>query len=272
MANESNSVEQAEVFDELPLWSSPFGIKLLDKINYRRDISILDIGFSTGFPIIELSARFGRTCTIYGIDPWTAGIKRTLKKIQFYGIKNIQIIKGSAEKIPLNENSINLITSNNGLNNVNQLNKALQECSRVIKRGGQFVQAFNLDSTMKEFYEELEKLLRELNMSVELKKMKEHIYKKRIPLDEILNKLEENGFSIKEIEHSMFEYKFIDGTSMLNHHFIKLAFLNEWENIINVEKQRQIFKELENRINKISGSKGFFKLTIPFVIIDSEKK
>lgn len=266
-----NSDELIEVLDELPFWSAPFGIKLLDKIKFRKNITILDIGFGTGFPLLELAMRFGQTCKIIGIDPWKAAIKRVNKKIKFYEIKNIKIIEGKAENIPLGNNSVDLIVSNNGLNNVKNLDRALSECSRIIKTKGKFVQAFNLNITMFEFYEIFEKLLNELKMKNEIQKMKAHIYKKRKPLDELINKIEKNGFAINEIEHDIFEYKFNDGTSMMNHYFIKLAFLNEWKNILPKEKQSQILKELEKRMNKKAESDGLFKLSIPFVVIDAEK-
>lgn len=109
------------VFDELPLWSAPFGLKLLDNICYKPDISVLDIGFGTGFPLTEIAMRLGDSCIIYGIDPWENAIQKAKEKIDYYGINNIRIIEGVAESIPLKNNSIDLITSNNGLNNVSDI-------------------------------------------------------------------------------------------------------------------------------------------------------
>lgn len=40
----------ASTWDELPLWSAPFGIKILDLIDYKKNINVLDIGCGTGFP------------------------------------------------------------------------------------------------------------------------------------------------------------------------------------------------------------------------------
>ena len=31
------------MYDEFPFWSAPFGIKLLDMINYRRGITALEV-------------------------------------------------------------------------------------------------------------------------------------------------------------------------------------------------------------------------------------
>ena len=216
--------------------------------------------------------RLGTTCKVVGIDPWKAAINRTNRKIKFYGIKNIEIIEGSAEDIPLENNSVDLIVSNNGLNNVNDLEKALSQCFRILRGKGQFIQTINLNSTMNEFYDIFEALLSELNMQSELEKMKLHIYKKRKPLNEFLNKIEMEGFSIKEVEKDKFEYKFTDGSTMFNHYFINLAFLSEWKKIIPAERQSQIFKEVELRMNNKSEKDGLFKLSVPFVVIDAEKK
>ena len=72
------------MYDEFPFWSAPFGIKLLDMINYRRGITALDIGFGTGFPLVELAMRLGPTCTVRGIDPSTDVIPLVEKKIAVF--------------------------------------------------------------------------------------------------------------------------------------------------------------------------------------------
>jgi arsenite methyltransferase len=40
-----NSTRLVEVFDELPFWAAPFGLRLLDNIKYRKGIKAVDIGF-----------------------------------------------------------------------------------------------------------------------------------------------------------------------------------------------------------------------------------
>ena len=178
-----------DVLDELPLWSAPFGLKLLDAVVYDPNIFALDIGFGTGFPLTELAMRLGETSTVYGIDPWKEAIVRANKKINLYGITNIKIFEGVAESIPLANESIDLIVSNNGINNVSDIDKVFSECSRVIKPGGQFVQTMNLDKSMFEFYGQLETILSELRLHKEIELMREHIYHKRRPLEEIVSLL-----------------------------------------------------------------------------------
>jgi len=267
-----DSDKLVEVLDELPLWSAPFGLKLLDKIKYNNLTKVLDIGFGAGFPLTEIAMRLGKNAKIYGIDPWSAAVKRAKKKIERYGIENIEIIDGVAENIPLETGSIDLIVSNNGINNVHDLNQVLNECSRIAKSGAQFVQTVNLDGTMLEFYTVLENVCSDFGLSESIEKMRQHIFTKRKPLDYFIGLLENNGFKTKDIEHAQFDYKFADGTAMLNHFFIRVAFLGAWKEIVHPDKQEIVFCEIEKRINEQSKSRGYFQLSVPFVVINSEKE
>ena len=267
-----NSERLVEVYDELPIWAAPFGLKLLDGIKYKKGIHAIDIGFGTGYPLTELAMRLDKDSKVYGIDPWDAGVDRAEKKIEFYSINNIEIIRGFAEEIPLSENSIDLIVSNNGLNNVSDLNKSLSECSRIIKTGGQFIQSMNLNNSMIEFYSTMEKVLADLKLNNCLDSMRNQIYKKRKPLDEYLEQIKSHRFTINSVIHDKFEYKFVDGTTMLNHYFIRLAFIDGWKNIVPVDKQKIVFESIEEELNKQSQIDGIMKLSIPFVVIDSEKQ
>ncbi len=167
--------------------------------------------------------------------------------------------------------SIDLIVSNNGLNNVSDLDKALFECSRIIKKEGQFIQTMNLNNTMMEFYTVMESVLKELKLEDCLNNLSDHIYKKRKPVDEYLEKIELYGFEVKEVKHHQFEYTFVDGTSMLNHYFIRLAFMDSWKNIVPEEKQQIVFQHIESELNKQSDIDGIMNLTVPFVLINCVK-
>ncbi len=267
-----NSESQVDLLDELPVWSGPFGYKLLDNVILKKNISVLDIGFGTGFPLTELAMRLGNTCKIYGIDPWETAIIRLKKKIDFYELKNIEIIQGIAENIPLDKDSIDLITSNNGINNVEDIPKVIEECFRIMKSGGQFIQTMNLENSMIEFYDIFKRTLKEENLGELVEDVNNHIFSKRKPLEEIKDLLEQKGFSIKKIIHDKFEYRFVDGTTFLNHYFMRLAFMDSWIKIVPHDRLKEIFSIIENKINKESKKLGYFKLSIPFVVIDCEKK
>ena len=47
------------LYDELPIWSAPFGLPLLDAVELRPGLTVLDVGCGTGFPLLELAERLG---------------------------------------------------------------------------------------------------------------------------------------------------------------------------------------------------------------------
>jgi ubiquinone/menaquinone biosynthesis C-methylase UbiE len=189
-----------------------------------------------------------------------------------FGINNIELLAATAEKIPLPDHSIDLIVSNNGLNNVPDLDRAMGECSRLLKPGRRLLFTMNLDDTMIEFYEVMEAVLKDHKLNASIEAMKKHIYEKRKPLEEIQSLLMKNDFSDISIEHDHFTYTFADGTTMFRHFFIRLAFLGPWLEIVPKTRQEEIFNEIERRINRMSDKDGYFRLSVPFVVIEAIKK
>ncbi len=82
--------------------------------------------------------------------------------------------------------------------------------------------------------------------------MRNHIHKKRKPLDQYLEQIKSYGFSIDSVSRDKFGYKFVDGTTMLNHYFIRLAFIDGWKSIVPDKKQVEIFELIENELNGVS--------------------
>lgn len=264
--------EIMDVMDELPLWAAPFGLKLLEFIRYKKNITALDIGFGAGFPLTELAMRLGDSSLVYGIDPWKKAVERTMRKLEAYEINNVKLIEGVAENIPLENNSIDLIVSNNGINNVNDIGKVIAECSRVVKSGGQFVMTMNTSKSMFEFYDALKFILQQLSLDKEIEAINKHIAHKRPAVNSIKLILQENGFRIIDLEYEQFNLRFADGTAMLNHNFIRLAFMDSWVEIIPQDKVEEIFGLTEKELNKQAGLTGGLKLSIPFVLINAVKE
>lgn len=259
-------------FDELPIWSAPFGLKLLDTVEYKPNITVLDIGFGAGFPLTELAMRLGGSSVVYGIDTWKEVIEQAKVKIDCYGISNIKIIEGVAESIPLDNDSVDLITSNNGINNVEDIDKALSECARILKPGGQFIQTMNLEQSMFEFYGQMEYVLKKMGLYKEIEQMYEHIAHKRPSIAKVKSLLQKHSFIIKDLEYDQFNYRFTDGTAMLNHYFIRLAFMDSWKALLPVDKIDEIFNQIELRLNEYARNYGGLKLSIPFALINVTKE
>jgi len=267
---EIDSQINTEIFD-IPIWSAPFGQVLLDNIDYNsKSEKILDIGFGNGFPLLELSQRYGGSTQVYGVESEDSNINLLKNKITSNKISNVNVTKGNAENLPFDDNYFDLIVSNNGINNVDNIEKAINECSRVCKPNGNFVFTFNLNGTYSNFYKVFNQILKDDNLTEEIEKIKNHINKKRPPLDRIKMYLTKANFKILEITNSHFNMSFSDGTSFFNHYFIKKYFLPEWRDIVRKEKRDLIIEEIENKLNSISKN-GFLKFGVPFVCIKSKK-
>ena len=263
--------EVISILDELSLWSAPFGRKMLELIPLRRGMQVLDIGCGLGFPLIELAMRLGNSSAVYGIDPWKAGIERVRQKVKAYGLSNVHAIEGKAELLPFDDGFFDLIVSNNGLNNVQDLEKSLNECNRVLMSGGQLIFTFNTDRTFIEFYNVYRQVLNDNGLEQYNKNLSEHISSKRKPVREIVHLLETTGFAVKAVHQDMFHYRFVDGTAMLNHFVMKLAFLEPWKDVIPADVQLKCFGEIERRLNALAAERGGLSLQVPFVCLTCRK-
>jgi arsenite methyltransferase len=257
--------------DELPFWSAPFGIRLLEAVKYKKHIRALDIGCGGGFPLTELAMRLGSTCRVIGLDPDPGVLKLAASKVKLKGIGNIGLIEGTAENMPFGDGEFDLMVSNNGLNNVQDLSKALSECGRVASEGAQLVFTYNTADSFGEFYAIFKSVLRESGMQELQEKVQAHIQARRKPLFEYENGLTAAGFRIRSVLNDSFSYRFSDGTSMLNHFFIKNIFFPAWKEIVPAGEREKIFGKIESIINGSAENSRGFTMSVPFAAVDCEK-
>jgi arsenite methyltransferase len=259
------------VWDELPLWSAPFGLKLLDVVNYRKNIKVLDIGCGTGFPLIELAQRLGETSGFYGIDPWDSAISRLKEKIEILQLKNINLFDCKSEEMPFEDNFFNLIVSNNGINNAGNPSQVLNECYRTAADGAQLIITANLPGTFALFYETLtEILLQEEQYSV-VKSLINHINQKRKSTKENIEMINQSGFKIRNIYEEQFVMRFMDGDAFLNHFFIKNNFVNIWIDLLKPTNcANYLLEQTKKKLNEMA-LESDLQMNVPFIVINSYK-
>jgi ubiquinone/menaquinone biosynthesis C-methylase UbiE len=257
-------------YDELPLWSSPFGILLLNNIPLKRNLIIVDIGCGAGFPLLELAQRYGESCKLFGIDPWDMAVSRANKKKEQYRINNVEILKGQGEDMPFSNEYIDIVISNLGINNFKNPDKVIAECFRVLKPKGKLIFTTNLFGHFDEFYSIFGEVLRDLKLEDEINNLNKHI-KKRHSLEDIDSLLKRNKFSVKKIIQENYVMRFADGSSFFYHYFIKLAFLQEWKEIVREEQWNNVFSNLENRLNNTASQNGEIVFHIPMAYIECER-
>jgi ubiquinone/menaquinone biosynthesis C-methylase UbiE len=258
-------------YDEAPLWSARFGFLLLDNLPFRTVRRILDVGFGTGFPLLEIAERFGQGTQVFGIDPWRSAAARTEVKMEEYGIKNVSLRCGDAAEMPFEDGFFDVIVSNLGVNNFAHRNAVLAESRRVLAQSGTLALTTNFEGHMQEFYDAFDATLTAVSTEALRAPLLEHI-QRRSTLDKTRAILAGAGFRVVRTVEESFCLRFLDGSALLRHHFIRLAFLPAWRDLIPPESRQEFFTALEARLNDIAKNQGHLRLTIPMAYIEAEKE
>ncbi len=264
------SPEFGDLYDEVPLWSAHFGLLLLEQIELRAGITILDVGAGTGFLSIELAQRCGAQSKVIAVDPWAAAMTRLNYKLTHLGIQNVRTIVQDVAQIDLPDDSVDLIVSNLGLNNFDDPAAALRTCFRVAKPGANLYLTTNLVGHMAEFYEAYRDVLVKLGFTDRLAALDEHI-NHRATVASVKALLERTGFQFVAGTTHTFRERFVDGSALLRHHFIRLGFVPGWKAVAPAGAVEPTFAALERRLNAIPTQHGKLSLTIPAACIQACK-
>lgn len=266
-----NNPALVSAIDDVPVWSAPFGLALLEEVDLRPNLVALDVGSGLGFPSIELAQRLGSTGRVFGIDPWTAANERARRKIDAWGLDNITILEGKAEKLPFADETLDLVISNNGTNNVEDEAQTYREIARTAKDNAQILLTVNLPETMLEFYSVYEDVLKRRGMKDCLDKLTEHINHKRKPADHVCNGLAAAGIKVEDVRHDSFTIRYVNGTAMLENPLIRLAFRPSWEEVIEPNEVEGVFAEIAEVLDKQAATKGELGLSVPWVLIKARR-
>lgn len=258
------------IYDEVNLWTAPFGRILLENIPMKAESKILDIGFGTGFPLIELSQRFGENSKIYGMDIWQEGILRTKEKIRVLGLKNIVIFEQSAENIPLPDNELDLICSNLGINNFENKDTVYIECHRVLKKNGSLCISTNPIGTFRELFFFFKKSLEEMRLDWSVEKLKEHV-EHRGTESSIIEDLTIKGFRLSKKVNDDTNIRFADPEALFDHALIRIGFLDDWKKFIPEDRLQEFFNLLSGKIEEYINRKGEFVISIPVLYLEFNK-
>jgi len=259
--------ELVAVYDELPLWSAMFGLLLLEEVPLHGVRAALDVGCGTGFPLIEIAERLGPTVELHGVDVWAAGLRRARDKAVARGTPNVALHESSAAAMPFAAESFDLILSNLGVNNFDDWEAAIGECRRVARRGATIALTTNLQGHMSEFYAVFADVLREQGDEESLGRLQQHI-EHRATVPGLRELLERHGFTIRRIVERDGLMRFADGTALLNHHFIKLGFLDGWKGIAPADPSLT-FERLLARLDAVARRAGELRLTIPMAYVEA---
>jgi arsenite methyltransferase len=258
------------LYDELPLWSAMFGAVLLKNLALEPNLQVLDLGCGTGFPSLELAQRLGASSRVYGLDPWRAALERAQKKITCLQVDNLRVIQADGLRMPFGDGRFDLITSNLGLNNFPDGQAVMSECARVARSNARIVLTTNLVGHMRQFYEVFEATLKELGKTECFDRFHAQVAH-RGTVDSIRRLLMSAGLAIRRILEESFTMRFLNGSALLRHSFIRIGFLEGWRSVVTPEDEKIVFARLERNLNRVARNQGELALTIPLAYIECEK-
>lgn len=113
--------------------------RMIDKIDgLSKDTKILDIGAGFGGAARQIAKRTGAHVTCLNLSD--AENKRNEEKNKEQGLDNlIDVVGGSFEELPFDDNSYDVVWSEDAILHSGAKDKVFQEIDRVLKPGGQLI-------------------------------------------------------------------------------------------------------------------------------------
>jgi len=107
-------------------------------IELKPGETVLDLGSGGGIDVLLSAKRVGPTGKAYGLDMTDDMLALARENQQQAGVENVEFLKGEIERIPLPDNSVDVVISNCVINLSADKDRVLREAFRVLKPGGRF--------------------------------------------------------------------------------------------------------------------------------------
>lgn len=102
----------------------------------RPGNTLLDVGAGAGSDSLLAAELVGSEGRVIALDITPAMVRKLQRTARDAGYENITALEGSAEAIPLPDESVDAVTSNGALNLVPDKRRAVREMFRVLRPGG----------------------------------------------------------------------------------------------------------------------------------------
>jgi arsenite methyltransferase len=100
--------------------------------------TVLDLGSGGGIDVFLSAKRVGPTGKAYGLDMTDEMLSLARENQRIAGVENVEFLRGEIEKIPLPDDSVDVIISNCVINLSADKDRVFAEAFRVLKPGGRF--------------------------------------------------------------------------------------------------------------------------------------
>ncbi len=100
--------------------------------------TVLDLGSGGGIDVLLSAKRVGPSGKAYGLDMTDEMLALAEENRRKSGLTNVEFLRGEIERIPLPDNSVDVIISNCVINLSGDKDQVLKEAFRVLRPGGRF--------------------------------------------------------------------------------------------------------------------------------------
>lgn len=100
--------------------------------------TVLDLGSGGGIDVLLSARRVGPAGKAWGLDMTDEMLALARDNQRKAGVENAEFLKGEIERIPLPDNSVDVVISNCVINLSADKDRVLREAFRVLKPGGRF--------------------------------------------------------------------------------------------------------------------------------------
>lgn len=101
--------------------------------------TVLDLGSGAGFDVFLASTRVGKTGRVIGVDMTPEMVEKARANAKKGNYTNVEFRLGEIEKLPVEDNSIDVIISNCVINLSPDKETVFKEAFRVLKSGGRLM-------------------------------------------------------------------------------------------------------------------------------------
>lgn len=99
----------------------------------------VDLGSGRGNDVIRLAEEVGENGYVYGIDISEGMNAKAKANLEKFEVENAEILQAELEKLPLADDSVNLVISNCTINHATNKQAVWNEIYRILKTDGRFV-------------------------------------------------------------------------------------------------------------------------------------
>ena len=100
--------------------------------------TVLDLGSGGGIDVFLSAQRVGPTGRAYGLDMTDEMLELARRNQREAGVDNVEFLKGEIERVPLPNDSVDVIISNCVINLSGDKLRVMREAERVLRPGGRF--------------------------------------------------------------------------------------------------------------------------------------